>query len=889
MIDFVQFQRLAGDFAVAAEHYVQFRDEPRRERLRAIRSRIVAILLDDPAIGAEQAFSAILQSIAVSSVKSGVRAFPRTAGENDLLARSLTSMRRAQAGNAAIQALPALLLAWHACELKFLPPIESIPASARPAWFVFLFEAPPIFAYNGDADDFAGYLGQLCERVGEYLRQSGHQWSDLAAAFNSSLAFSQSYFNELNLRDTMRGRGAIIELILERGGAVVDQLRVLRPIRERPRIGFVAAGISDGTESVFLAAHMDRLDRQKYEVCLYSLYEPAGNLGALCRGAAQSYARLPGNLREAVAKLRLDDLDMAVFSTNLTYFNHPLTQIAAHRVARIQVSTIASPVTTGLRNIDAMISGELNETADARKHYTEFLVCLPGALNCYPFQYMLKGLAPPESISRAKIGIPDDVTLFISTANFFKLLPEVTELWFKILHRVPRSRLLLMPFGPNWSSSYPVDLFLTRLRRQLADAGVSADRMHLLPAVPTIGHLHCVLRLADVYLDSFPFSGACSVYDAMQVGLPIVARTGSVCRSRHSKAILDEAGLGHWVTDDNGDYLERAVGLGSDPALRRNERECLAQVREAGFRLTDTTSYAAKLMPILDGMLLEWNRNVEAKRGEEPACLAERIAELSVKVGVRMSSFTDLDLVVSIVLPYLRPARGRCMIDVGACVGAITKPFLEEGWRAVLFEPDPRCQQQLAALVTAHSGKARLEASAVAVGCGGTTAFHLASLLGLSGLSSSPYAADIATVNVPAIDLPVYLAGSGLVDVDFIKIDVEGHDFAVLQSIEFDKVAPRLVMVEFGDQFAGQDRDTIGALLRHMRGVGYRACVVCLHALGRFERHEWQTRLLAIGIDVVPVLPAGARSFGNILFFQDDDSDFLPSLHDWLQQASKWQ
>ena len=92
-------------------------------------------------------------------------------------------------------------------------------------------------------------------------------------------------------------------------------------------------------------------------------------------------------------------------------------------------------------------------------------------------------------------------------------------------------------------------------------------------------------------------------------------------------------------------------------------------------------------------------------------------------------------------------------------------------------------------------------------------------------------------------------------------------------------------MVEFGDQFPGQDRAALEALARRMKGRGYRACVICLRALGDLARQEWGTGLLGIGIDAVPELPEGAPLFGNILFFRAADADFVPSLCDWLEQA----
>jgi FkbM family methyltransferase len=202
-----------------------------------------------------------------------------------------------------------------------------------------------------------------------------------------------------------------------------------------------------------------------------------------------------------------------------------------------------------------------------------------------------------------------------------------------------------------------------------------------------------------------------------------------------------------------------------------------------------------------------------------------------------------------------------------------------------MFEPDERCHLALGTLVEAYPGQVRLEKTAVTADCDGTITFHVAGAAGLSGLSRSPFAPDLKTVDVGAATLARYVARNGLFDVDFIKIDAEGHDLAILGSIDFDKVAPRLIMVEFGDQFATQDRKTIEAALEGMRGKGYRACVVCGRALGQFERHEWRTNLLAIGIDTIPSVPDGLPLFGNILLFRSDDCDFLPSLCDWLEQG----
>jgi FkbM family methyltransferase len=878
------FQRIATALAAAADDFAKTSDAARLARLRDLRGEAARALLalDRPL---EPGLYESLSAIAAACLRSGVRAFPRTASDEDLFARAQNALTSAPDDKVAAPALAAVLLAWHAFELPALPQLAAVPNGLRPSWLSLLLEMPPAFANRGDGERFAHYLQRLCDNIGQHLRTTADPVEDVLAAFFGSALFIQSYFNELNLRGVMRARGAIIEDLVTRCGGVLDQLRVAAPCADRPRIGFVSLFLGDGTETTALAAHMERLDRTRFDVRLYSVGAPTGNVGALCRAAAETYVQLPANVFAAVARLRNENLDMAVFCTNLTVGPHELTRVAAHRVARIQATTIASPVTTGLRNIDVMLSGALNETIDSPGHYTEHLALLPGALNCYPFNYMLEGLESPGRVARSTHGIPDDAVVFLSTSNFYKIVPELSEQWFRILAQVPGSYLVLMPFNPNWSANYPLISFHERLREQAAAAGVGTERLRLHPPVPTIAHLHRVMEIADVYLDAFPFSGACSLYDALHVGLPIVARGGAVCRSRHSTAILEEAGLGDWAVYDAASYVDRAVALGRDAARRSAERARVAHARAAGLKLIDTAGFAAKLMPVLDSLFADWNERVEALHAPAPAAQAQRVAALVPDVAAEQRAFTDRDLVVQVVLPYLRAGGSRRLLDIGACVGAMSSPFLAEGWQAVMFEPDPRCHATLAALAAAHPGQVRIETAAVTPDRDGSVLFHIAGAPGLSGLSHSPFAADLATREVPALALTPYIVRKGLFDVDFVKIDAEGHDFAILDGLDFGRVAPRLVMVEFGDQFPGQDRAAIETMIQRMRRNGYRACVACLSALGDRARHEWDTGLSGIGIDAVPALLTGAPLFGNILFFRAADAHFVPSLCDWLEQA----
>ncbi|MGP0089945.1 MAG: FkbM family methyltransferase [Xanthobacteraceae bacterium] len=885
--DITLLQQLAADFVLATEAFKQKHGATQLEQLRDMRMRIAKALLDLTEPVGQGSLAKALNTIATCCLNSGIRAFPRTPAEEDLFERCRKAAIPWQADTVGASGLAALLLSWHAFELGVVPPLALIPPALRSSWLSYLFETPPAFARVGDGDRIVGYLQQLCDRLNEQLASRTAPVRDLASAFFSSTIFMQSYFNELNLRDLMRARGKIIEQMSETLGGTIDQLRILRPVRQRPRIGFISLGISDGTEGVYQAAYMERLDRRRYEVRLYSIREPAGKIGALCRASAETYLRLPDAVADAVRLLRREELDIAIFVTNLTAVVHAVTLIAAHRIAPIQVAMANSVGTTGLRNIDVLISGERNETADSPAHYTERLALIPGALNCYPFHHMLEGQVAAGVVSRTTLGIPDNAVLYFSAANYYKIVPELSFAWMQILAQVPDSQLFLMPFNPNWSSSYALISFRQRLLQQAAEAGVDPERIRTHPTVPTISQLHQIMAVADVYLDAFPFSGACSLYDALEVGLPVVAHKGQVCRSRHSAAMLEQAGLGEWAVPDVESYVRNAVELGRHPEKRVAERNKLENARKNGLNISDTADFARRLMPVLDGILADWDKRAEACQAIDPAESARRIFELAVMVDEGRSPFTDLDLVTRVVLSYLRGSHSRRMIDVGACMGAVTMLFLAEGWQSIMFEPDERCRPQLASLLDAFPGQVRHESKAVTADLDGSVTFHVAALPGLSGMSNSPFADDLKTMEVPAVSLAKYIARNGLFDVDFIKIDAEGYDFDILNGIAFDKVAPRLIMVEFGDQFPGQDRAAVDAQLRRMQQRGYRAAVFCARALGQFERQEWGTGLLAVGIDAVPATPQGLPIFGNILFFPDHDREFAPSLCDWLERVSR--
>ena len=175
--------------------------------------------------------------------------------------------------------------------------------------------------------------------------------------------------------------------------------------------------------------------------------------------------------------------------------------------------------------------------------------------------------------------MPDAALLLVSGANYFKIGPDLINAWARILEAVPHAHLLMYPFNPNWTTHYPYrEGFLRFVQERFAARGLDVKRLHVLEAQPSRAPILGVLVLADLYLDSFPYSGAVSLMDPISTACPPVVREGHTARCRQSAALLREIGLDVLVAKSTDDYVTLATRLLLDPTLRREMAEAVRDV-----------------------------------------------------------------------------------------------------------------------------------------------------------------------------------------------------------------------------------------------------------------------------------------------------------------------
>ena len=129
----------------------------------------------------------------------------------------------------------------------------------------------------------------------------------------------------------------------------------------------------------------------------------------------------------------------------------------------------------------------------------------------------------------------------------------------------------------------------------LAEYGVDKTRLIVLDTLPSRADVKEVLKLTDVYLDSYRHSGGHSLVDALEVGLPTVVLEGNALRARHGTAYLRQIQILDLITDNEIDYIQLAVELGTNSELRKQKSDRIKQKMQQNPSFLDSRSYSAQM------------------------------------------------------------------------------------------------------------------------------------------------------------------------------------------------------------------------------------------------------------------------------------------------------
>jgi predicted O-linked N-acetylglucosamine transferase (SPINDLY family) len=232
-------------------------------------------------------------------------------------------------------------------------------------------------------------------------------------------------------------------------------------------------------------------------------------------------------------------------------------RVFARKPAPVQVTAWGHATGTGIPTIDYLFSDPIAIPNEVRHLYAEQIYDLPCLI---PLE------APPGN---ARTNLPPVLQNGFLTYGVFNRVSKLSDgavaLWSRLLSADTASRLIVK------------DLMLddVETRQNLLDRfgahGVDAARISLLGTTDRETHL-AAYRDVDVCLDPYPHGGGVSTWEALYMGVPVVAKLGDGAASRVAGAILSAIGLTDWVAANETEYFEiarRPTGAQLE-ALRRD-------------------------------------------------------------------------------------------------------------------------------------------------------------------------------------------------------------------------------------------------------------------------------------------------------------------------------
>jgi predicted O-linked N-acetylglucosamine transferase (SPINDLY family) len=329
--------------------------------------------------------------------------------------------------------------------------------------------------------------------------------------------------------------------------------------RRAIKVGFISRYFHRHTIGKLNLGLVRNLSRERFHVTVLRFPGPDDAMARAFDECADRVVRLPlrQNFQQDIAALELDVLYYCDIGMDAwTYF------LAYARLAPVQCVTWGHPVTTGIPTIDYFVSSRLLEPEKAAEHYSEELVPLDN-LNVY---YYEPKIGVPIK-TRAALGLDETANLYVCPQSLFKIHPCLDVMLAGILRGDPRGRIVLIEGGfAHWKT-----LLAARFERSFPDV---ADRVDFVPRYSQDDFLH-VLARADVLLDTTPFGGGSTSYEAFALGTPVVTLPGPFLRGRITAACYQQMGVLDCIAGSEDEYVQIALRLGMDRDWRARVRAAI--------------------------------------------------------------------------------------------------------------------------------------------------------------------------------------------------------------------------------------------------------------------------------------------------------------------------
>ncbi len=359
---------------------------------------------------------------------------------------------------------------------------------------------------------------------------------------------------------------------------------------QRLKIGYVSSDFREHAVGFGMSEVVELHDRERFEISAYYCgIAREDETRARIRAGVDRWTDITGlSDDQAAARIAADGIDILIDLNG--YTRDARTAVFARRPAPIQVNWYGFPGSMGTPYHHYII-GDPHVIPEGHEIFFSEKVM---RLACYQPNDRKRRVAA-EAPRRADEGLPEQGFVFCCLNGAQKITAHVFMAWMKILAAAEGSVLWLLDSTPETNQ---------RLRQMAANVGIAPERICFAPKRPNPQHL-ARYRLADLFLDTYPYGAHTTASDAMWMGTPVLTLEGKGFAARVCAGLVRCAGLSELICHSLEDYIGRAVAIARTPGTAAALRHRLDQTRLSST-LFDTPGLVSGLETLFDRMWEEF-------------------------------------------------------------------------------------------------------------------------------------------------------------------------------------------------------------------------------------------------------------------------------------------
>ena len=317
---------------------------------------------------------------------------------------------------------------------------------------------------------------------------------------------------------------------------------------EKIRVGFLSADIN-GSHSVnyFLKTVLENYDKENFEIILFTNRLKDKKAAERITNLANKTIDV-GKLDSLGAFNAIRKFNLDIMIDIMGYTSRNKIEFYKNRLAKKQVIWMGYCNTSGLENMDYIITDPNLIYKNEKNLYSEKILYLPEIWNCHcGFDFERKENSPPF--------INNKYFTFGSFNNPSKMTDNVLDCWSNILNKVKGSKLIIKCSSKKRKFDRIEKIFK---KNGVLDSVTFHYRIDKLE-----DHLN-LYRKIDVALDTFPYNGVTTSFEAIWMGVPVLTMAGYNFNSRCGESINKNLNMEQLIAKDEDDYVDKAVNLSNN-------------------------------------------------------------------------------------------------------------------------------------------------------------------------------------------------------------------------------------------------------------------------------------------------------------------------------------